>query len=150
LATLGPIGYFPKGSGTLGALIALPIAYILNRYCLPALLVVTLVLFGLGLLAVYKFTKNTTEKDPSCVIIDEVVGQLIPFLTLIPDFMHWPMLFLGFILFRFFDIYKFGTVVYWDRQKDPAGVMLDDVSAGIWAGFFLSMTQVIMVEYFHM
>lgn len=150
LATLGPIGYFPKGSGTIGSLVALPFAYILSTLCAPLLWLVVLLLFVLGLRAVQQYTQYTTEKDPSCVVIDEVVGQLIPFMVIIPDFMHWPMLFLGFALFRFFDIFKFGTVAFWDRRKNPMGVMMDDVAAGIFAGFVMSVVQVMWVTIFRM
>ena len=147
LATLGPIGYFPKGPGTMGSLVALPLAYILNHTSITLLLFCIFLICGIGLIAIQQFTENKTEKDPSCVIIDEVVGQLIPFLVVIPDFMHWPTLFLGFALFRFFDIFKFGAVAFWDRRKNPLGVMMDDVSAGICAGFILAIIQVIMIDF---
>ena len=114
LATLGPIGYFPKGPGTIGSLVALPIAYAVGR---PALWFLTLILLVIGLLSIHQFTANKKEKDPSCVIIDEVVGQLITFFIVIPNFMHWPALLLGFLLFRFFDIFKFGPVAFFDRKK---------------------------------
>lgn len=150
LATLGPIGKFPKGPGTIGSLVALPIAYVLVKYSVPTLWLLTAVLFALGLVAIHQYTANKTEKDPSCVIIDEVVGQLITFMVVIPNFMHWPTLFVGFLLFRFFDIFKFGAVAFWDKQKNPTGVMMDDVTAGIFAGFLLAMLQVVMVEIFGM
>ncbi len=150
LATLGPIGFFPKGSGTVGALVALPIAYLLNHISVPLLWFVVFLTFGLGLIATKQYTADKTEKDPSSVIIDEVVGQMIPFMVVISDFMHWPMLLLGFILFRFFDIFKFGTVAFWDRQKNPMGVMMDDVAAGIISGFIMSMVQVILVNIYGM
>ena len=148
LATLGPLGYFPKGSGTLGALVALPIAYLLNRTCLPLLWLAIPVLALIGLVAIYQFTLHRKEKDPSCVIIDEVVGQLIPFVVIIPEFMHWPMLFAGFVLFRLFDIFKFGPVAFWDRRKDAIGVMMDDVAAGIIAGFILAWLQAFVVFFY--
>jgi len=147
VATLGPIGYFPKGSGTLGALVALPIAYILNRISPPLLWISTLFLILLGLVAVQQFTADKKEKDPGCVIIDEVVGQLIAFWLIAPEFMHWPILFAGFALFRFFDIFKFGSVAFWDRRKNPVGVMMDDVTAGIFSGFILVMMQ-LLIQFF--
>ena len=146
LATLGSIGYFPKGPGTMGSLVALPIAYVLNRFSLPLMWFVTLGLLTLGFFAVHQFTNGKKERDPSCVIIDEVVGQLITFFVVLPDFMHWPILLLGFMLFRFFDIFKFGPVAFWDRRKNPIGVMMDDVMAGIFAGFILAMLQVTMIQ----
>lgn len=146
LSTLGPIGYFPKGPGTMGSLMALPLAYVLNRFSLPLLWIVTLTLLLVGYFAVHKFTADKKEKDPGCVIIDEVVGQLITFFVVIPDFMHWPMILMGFLLFRFFDIVKFGPVAFWDRRKNPVGVMMDDVMAGVLAGFVLAMLQVAIIQ----
>lgn len=146
LATLGPVGYFPKGSGTVGALVALPIAYFASHISIYLLWTVTLFFLGAGLFAIQQFTVDKTEKDPGCVIVDEVVGQLVTFLVVIPQLMHWPMLFLGFALFRFFDIFKFGLVAYWDRRKNPVGVMMDDVTAGMFAGFVLAVIQAILVN----
>ena len=102
LATLGPVGFFPKGSGTVGALIALPIAYFASHISIYLLWAVTLCFFGAGLFAIQQFTADKAEKDPSCVIVDEVAGQLVTFLVVIPQLMHWPMLLLGFALFLFF------------------------------------------------
>jgi len=147
LATLGPIGYFPKGSGTVGSLVALPIAYLLSITCLPLLWIATVLLALVGTLAIHQFTANKKDKDPGCVIIDEVVGQLITFAVIIPAFMHWPVLLIGFLLFRFFDIFKFGPVAFWDRREDAIGVMMDDVSAGIISAFILAMMQAMTVEF---
>ena len=148
LATLGPLGYFPKGSGTIGSLVALPLVYLLSYLSVSLFWFITLILFILGLVAVEQFTRDKSEKDPHCVIIDEVVGQMIPFMVILPEFMHWPVLFLGFALFRFFDIFKFGIVAFWDRRKNPLGVMMDDVTAGLCSGFIMAMIQVIVVEVF--
>ncbi len=150
LATLWKIGLFPKGAGTIGSLVALPIAYILNRYSITMLWILTFVLAIVGIKAIQQYTADKKEKDPSEVIIDEVVGQLITFSIVISDFMHWPMLIAGFVLFRFFDIFKWGAVAFWDRRKNPVGVMMDDVTAGIFSAFILAMAQVLMVEYFQM
>ncbi len=148
LATLGPVGYFPKGAGTLGALIALPIAYFVSSLSIYLLWGVTLFFCGAGLIAIQQFTADKVEKDPGCVIVDEVAGQLTTFLVVIPCLMHWPMLFLGFALFRFFDICKFGPVAFWDRRKNPMGVMMDDITAGILAGFVLAIVQALSLSYF--
>ena len=148
LATLGPLGYFPKGPGTIGSLVALPIAYLASTTSIYLLWFVALLFFILGLIATHQFTKNSQEKDPGCVIVDEVAGQLVTFLVIIPPFMHWDMLLLGFIFFRVFDIFKFGPVAYWDRRKNPLGVMMDDITAGVFAGFVLSIVQTLAISYF--
>ncbi len=149
LSTLGPIGYFPKGSGTVGSVVALPFAYLLYHTSYSLFATVILLLGIVGIFSIQRQTAHSKEKDPSCVIIDEVVGQMIPFLVLAPNFMHWQMMLAGFILFRIFDIFKFGPVAFWDRRKNAFGVMMDDVAAGINAGFCLAVLQVILIEFFN-
>lgn len=145
-ATLGPIGYFPKGSGTIGSLVALPLAYLASSLGIYWLWAVTLCVFLLGLRAVGQFTADSKEKDPGCVIVDEVAGQLVAFWVVLPQFMHWPILLIGFVLFRFFDICKFGPVAFWDRRKKPLGVMMDDIMAGAFSGFILAVLQVMAIS----
>jgi phosphatidylglycerophosphatase A len=48
---------------------------------------------------------------------------------------------LAFALFRLFDIWKPGPVRMLDRQKNPAGVMGDDIMAGAMAGLVLLLLQ---------
>ena len=70
--------------------------------------------------------------------IDEFVGQLI---ALIPVFFYAPknlmFYFLGFILFRIFDIGKFWGINGLQKLPKGAGVMLDDVLAGIYSSIIL-------------
>ena len=89
--------------------------------------------------------KETKITDPSKVVIDETVGQLLSFSIVayldIDALVGAQSLFfylIGFVLFRFFDIFKMGPVKYFDSKVLNAyGVMLDDVCAGILAAFVL-------------
>ena len=145
IATVAHAGYFPIASGTIGSLIALPIAYALNQASLIALWLAIFLTMWVGVWAIKRFTENKVEKDPSSVIIDEVVGQSIPFALVAPGLLHWPWLLLGFILFRFFDICKFGLVKYFDKQKTAWGVMMDDVMAGLQTAFILVLLQILWI-----
>ena len=145
IATVAHAGYFPAGSGTIGSLIALPIAYVLNQTNLIAMWISILLAMWIGVWAIQKFTENKVEKDPSSVIIDEVVGQSIAFALVAPGLLHWPVLLIGFILFRFFDICKFGLVKYFDKQKNAWGVMMDDVIAGLQTTFILVLLQILYI-----
>jgi len=69
-------------------------------------------------------------KDPQFVVIDEVAGQLITFIC-VP--LTWKSLLLGFILFRVFDILKPPPVRQLERIPEGAGIVLDDVGAGLYA-----------------
>jgi phosphatidylglycerophosphatase A len=83
-------------------------------------------------------------EDPSEVVIDEVAGQLLALsFTVVPLWSHgvpdllvaaWPGWVVPFLLFRLFDIWKPWLVGRADRRGDAAGVMLDDLWAGLFAG----------------
>ena len=76
------------------------------------------------------------SRDPQEIVIDEVVGQMLP-LLFIPIY---ETLFLipkeyyciaAFILFRLFDIWKPFPINYIDKNTENSfGVMLDDILAG--------------------
>jgi phosphatidylglycerophosphatase A len=77
--------------------------------------------------------KDYGQHDDKRVVIDEVFGYLV---TMFPSPfpLPWWGFVWGFLLFRFFDIFKFGPVK-WIDQKVPGGlgVMLDDGLAGVFA-----------------
>ena len=125
------VGFIPIASGTFGSLAGIIIGYILY-YINNNLLYFTIpVLFILGIFCSNIYQKQTGEKDSSVIVIDEVVGQLIAMLFIIDD----PLLvFISFILFRIFDVFKPWPASYADSKiKGGLGVMLDDVVAGIYA-----------------
>jgi len=64
------------------------------------------------------------------VVIDEVAGQLI---ALIAVPLAWKTFLAGFILFRAFDIVKPPPVRQLEKLPEGAGIVLDDVAAGIYA-----------------
>lgn len=82
--------------------------------------------------------------DPSEFVIDEVAGQWLALLFPAAAFWHrgiedwavaaWPGWVAAFLFFRLFDIWKPWLVGRADRRGDPAGVMLDDLWAGLFAG----------------
>ncbi|MBT5429224.1 MAG: phosphatidylglycerophosphatase A, partial [Rhodospirillaceae bacterium] len=77
--------------------------------------------------------------DPSQIVIDEVSGQLIT-LMFIPLEPMWYLC--GFILFRFLDIRKPWPIRWFDTNiKGGAGIMLDDIVAGIFACVILLLSH---------
>lgn len=77
--------------------------------------------------------------DPGWVVIDEFAGQWITLLAL--PRVTMPGLLASFVLFRFFDVTKLGPVGWADRQHGPAGIMADDVIAGIIAGAIVLISR---------
>ena len=154
VATVLGIGYTPKASGTFGSLAALPIVWGLYHYHADAyaMLALALFIFLAGVWATHKIIVDQKDKDPSIVVIDEVVGQMISFALVWPHLgapFAWALYLGGFVLFRVFDIYKMGPVKFFDRKVHNAwGVMLDDVFAGIIAAavLYLGITAVLTLK----
>jgi len=130
------IGYFPVAPGTWGSLTATLIAWNLHQSgcSRPGFVIVTLVVFILGIISVEKFLKNKKEKDPGYVVIDEWAGQFAVF-SLVPASIE--SLIAGFFLFRFFDITKFYPINKSEKLKGAYGIMVDDLIAGLYAGISL-------------
>jgi phosphatidylglycerophosphatase A len=108
-----------------------------------------------GFWAVPRYLAETGGKDPSEVVIDEVAGQLLALsFTVIPLWRHgvedlalaaWPGWVAPFLLFRLFDIWKPWLVGRADRMQGTAGVMLDD----LWAGLFAGLGSVALAGLYH-
>jgi len=69
------------------------------------------------------------DGDPGWVVIDEVAGQWVTLLGLARPSLFGVLA--GFVIFRILDITKPGPVGWADRQPGAAGVMADDVVAGL-------------------
>jgi len=75
------------------------------------------------------------RKDPQIVVVDEVVGQ---WLTLAGAMrLNWRSLLLAFALFRLFDILKPLPVRLFERIPGGAGIVLDDMMAGVYGAVVL-------------
>ncbi len=131
LATWFGIGLLRPAPGTLGSLIALPIAWGIVYLGGPiALAIATAMVFAVGCWASDVYEKAGDGKDPSPVVIDEVAGQ---WLVLIAAPLE-PIYYLaGFVLFRLCDILKPWPANWADRSVGGGlGIMLDDVLAALY------------------
>jgi len=141
-ASLGPLGRLPA-SGTWGSLLAaLAAPFLFMPAPFPVRLLILLLLFIAGSLACDIVERNLNQKDPSLCIIDEVLGLWLTycfFSTLTPF-----ELFLGFALFRLFDILKPPPVSASENWLPGGfGVMLDDAVAGCCAAVCLAILMAI-------
>ena len=133
-ATCGPCGYSPVAPGTVGSLVGLAIAVglsqlPLSRFALWGLQTLVIVAVGLvGLWGCRAAIEHFQHKDPSPVVIDEVLGQLVTFWGL--ENPGWQGFLLGIILFRLMDIFKPFPARRAERLKGAWGIMLDDAVAG--------------------
>ena len=143
IATGFGLGYLRPASGTWASAATILLGYALHRighFPLVALATVAAILAGFW--SVRRWTAGMADKDRSEIVIDEVTGQLIAlcatsagfwFAGLPSDVVPWPGLAAPFVFFRLFDIWKPGPVGRADARPDAAGVMLDDLWAGLMA-----------------
>jgi phosphatidylglycerophosphatase A len=136
-ATMAGTGNASKAPGTLGTLAAIPFCALLLLFPAKAQVVLMLTAILMGIMVCDAASRRLGEKDPSCVVLDEALGLGVT-LMLFP--LSLATLVLGFVLFRLFDILKPWPVAYFD-QKVPggAGIVLDDVAAGLCAHLCLSI-----------
>ncbi len=148
IASFLGVGYIPFASGTFGSMATLPLALLLIYYTgFWGILISSIIVFIIGTISTKEVLKYT-KHDPSLVVIDEVLGQLLTFLFVAPIFQNQisvPILFIGFLLFRFFDITKIQPASFFDKKIENAyGVMLDDLVAGLYAGIVLFFIERMM------
>jgi phosphatidylglycerophosphatase A len=143
IATFFGIGHLQPGSGTWAAAVTVLLWWIATRW-LPAsslLLVAAALSVFITLIGIPASTIVAREsgiKDPGFVVIDEVAGQMI---ALIGVPLDWKYLLAGFILFRSFDIVKPFPLRHLESLPGGAGIMLDDVGAGLYALVLLQVWQ---------
>jgi len=138
VATWFGCGYFPWGPGTAGSLAALIIALVLHIYSgagRPVLLVITLLLLAPAIWASTQTARLLDKKDPSIVVIDEVLGQWVTLLG--ATALRWKSFCAAFLLFRLFDIWKPWPVRDFEKLPEGVGIVADDLAAGIYAALIL-------------
>ena len=135
LATGGMVGYIPVAPGTFGTLAAIPLVLIFS-WVPPSWQLLGIVSFILAAIWIAQEAEKVFgQKDPGAIVIDEMAGFLVG-LCGMP--MGGLTLFSGFCLFRFFDIVKPFPIRYFERQfPGGAGVVLDDIFAGLYTGLVL-------------
>jgi len=188
IATVFCIGKIKYAPGTLGSLVAFPLCYIIMYFVLNQqmlfefsgfnreeqqimslfiiLLLATLVLFFVGTYFTSIYIKDMKDKDPSEVVIDEVVGQMLTnilssgvfvfvYNSSIPNYltnlsMDIIFLFLlPFAFFRLFDIRKPWPINWLDQNvKGALGVMIDDIAAAIFAVTVYYALIFVVVDFF--
>jgi len=137
---LGRIGFIPGTFGSLATVILLFICFHILNISSNVVLLVLLITFAYSFIAIKNHTKDSKNKDPGEIIIDEFIGQAIP--IYLYEISHGTekttdqaiiIYAICSLLFRFFDIKKPFPVSYFDKkQKNSFGVVMDDVCAGFY------------------
>jgi len=131
-------GYAPVASGTVGSLVALPLIFLSAQllHISAVLQICALVLAIAGACWVAGAAESyLAEHDSGKIVVDEIVGFLTA--TALME-MTLSRLIVAFFLFRLFDILKPPPARYFDQHvPGGAGVVLDDVFAGIYANLIV-------------
>jgi phosphatidylglycerophosphatase A len=134
-ATFFGAGKMKPGPGTWGSLAALAIWRTAGPRIVPgwqpiAAATLAAAAMVVGIPAGTRVARELGAEDPSCVVIDEVAGQMIAY---IGAPLNWKTLVAGFILFRLFDITKPEPCRWLEKLPEGTGIMMDDVGAGLYA-----------------
>jgi len=137
---LGKIKFMPGTFGSLATTIFL--FYLFHKLNISS----NLILIGWIIILIYSFyavstyTRDSKNKDPGEIIVDEFLGQSIP--IYLYEISHGTIkesdeaiIYYGlfFILFRYFDIMKPFPVSFFDKNfKNSFGVIMDDICAGLY------------------
>ena len=135
LATGFYTGKIPLAPGTFGTLPGLFLCFFLAGTSLQVSILLVFILIGLSIWIAGEAEKIVGKKDPGCIVIDEIAGMAVT-LVGIPFTIQTAVA--GFLLFRFFDITKPPPIRTVDKNlHGGAGIVLDDVIAGIFANIVL-------------
>lgn len=129
-------GAMPVAPGTFGTLVAIPIYLLLQPLALWTYLVVTALLFMVGIWLCETTARDFGVHDHGGIVWDEIVGYLVTMIAAPPG---WLWVMAGFLLFRVFDILKPWPIRKLDRGVHGGfGIMVDDLLAGIYGAVVLA------------
>jgi phosphatidylglycerophosphatase A len=125
-------GLSPIAPGTAGTFVAVPLAWSLRGMSLGPYLGTCAAAVAIAIWAAARADRAMGTHDSGRIVIDEVVGYLVT-MAWVDRGDPW-LLAIGFLAFRIADIVKPPPARWFDREvPGGAGVVLDDVAAGVWA-----------------
>ncbi len=137
LASWFGVGFLPWAPGTWGTAAALPLAWALSRLRPPGQVIAALVLAAIAIPVAGAAGRAFRVVDAPQIVVDEVAGLVVS-LVAVP--FTWRSAIAAFALFRLFDVLKPWPASFFDqRVKNGAGVVLDDVVAGLYARGLLAV-----------
>jgi phosphatidylglycerophosphatase A len=137
IATGFYLGY-AKAPGTAGSLGGLGVAWVLHQYAGFGALQFGILGAALVLPAIWASQAAAREsglKDPQHIVVDEVVGMWLALGGAAR--LNWKSWLGALVLFRIFDVWKPPPVRQCERIPGGAGIVADDVAAGLCAALVL-------------
>lgn len=131
IATGAYLGKIPFMPGTFGTLWGVLLAWLASGLAIEGQALLTLAVIAVSIAVSGQASRALGGKDHPSIVADEISGYLVG-IFLIP-FTAFNAI-LVFILFRFFDILKpYPAGLLDKRLKGGAGIVLDDLAAGVYA-----------------
>jgi len=135
LATGCFIGNISFAPGTFGSILGLPLCFLICKIRWPVTVFLTVIFVFFAIWIAHRAERVLNTKDPSCIVIDEIAGILVTFTGLPFNFIS---VIFGFVIFRTLDIWKPYPIVWVERHlSGGAGIVMDDVAAGIFSNLLL-------------
>lgn len=132
-------GLVPRAPGTAGSLLGLAAAILAAQWGAWIAVAITVAVVVAGVWICGEGARRLGVHDHPAIVWDEIAGMMIAMLAAPPG---WGWTALAFALFRAFDIIKPWPIREIDHaMRGGAGIMLDDVMAGILAALVLLLVR---------
>lgn len=132
-------GLSPWAPGTVGSFLGVLLAWLALPLALHWQVAAGLALVVSGFWICGESAKRIGVHDHSGIVWDEIAAMYLVLFWLPFDAAWWAA---GFLLFRLFDIWKPWPISDLDhRMSGGAGIMLDDLVAGLYAACLLALGQ---------
>ena len=121
-------GLSKTAPGSLGTLVTFVYFFLIHKLDFQLQCLIYTLLFWLSFFSTQKTLINLNVKDPSCIVIDEIIAFLFV-LILLP--FNYYLFVIAFILFRLFDIIKPWPISLLEKLPGAYGVIADDMGAAL-------------------
>ena len=130
------VGKFPAAPGSMASIVGALIYFaLLDNMVLYVILF--LIITAVGFMVSGDMERITGQKDPSCVVIDEVSGVMIAFFLIPVHVKTVPIVITTYFLFRAFDMFKIYPVNKFEEMPGGQGIMMDDIFAGFYTNIVM-------------
>lgn len=135
-------GCSPYAPGTVGTLFAIPFYLMMAKLPLSAYLTLTVLFILFSMIISERVSREIDVHDHPGMCIDEFAGFFVTMINA-PHGIFW--IILGFLLFRFFDIFKPWPIRWLDEKVHGGfGMVLDDVVAGVFAMIIIQIIKFLL------
>lgn len=135
-------GAMPVAPGTFGTLMAIPLYLLMQHFSLFWYLFILIIAILIGFKICDIAERDVGVEDHPGIVWDEIVGYGM---TMIAAPHGWQWIILGFILFRFFDIWKPQPIRWFNNNVHGGiGVVVDDLLAAIPAWIVLHLIALVV------